>query len=113
MQVEMVAAVAILGDLDGADHAADSESPPVAQAPGPAVPGPTGCQSTTGMTQRVHQLIRQVIKGMPDCECGEQNLMADAVPESICMNQSSPLDSWSTLSAAIDCEHLVHRLEPQ
>ena len=29
------------------------------------------------------------------------------------MNQSSPLDSWSTLSAAIDCEHLAHRLEPQ
>jgi len=32
---------------------------------------------------------------------------------SSCMNQSSPLDSWSTLSAAIDCEHLAHRLEPQ
>ena len=29
------------------------------------------------------------------------------------MNQSSPLDSWFTLSAAIDCEHLAHRLEPQ
>ena len=65
------------------------------------------------MTQRIHQLIRLVSKGMPDCECGEQNLMADAVPESICMNQSSPLDSWSALSAAIDYEHLAHRLEPQ
>ena len=113
VQVEMVPAVAVPGDLGGADHAADSESPPVAQAPGPAVPGPTGCQSAPGMTQRVHPLIRLVSKGMPDCECGEQNLMADAVPESICMNQSSPLDSWSTLSADIDYEHLAHRLEPQ
>lgn len=79
----MVADVAVPGDLGGANHAADSESPPVAQAPGPAVPGPTGCQSAPGMTQRVHQLIRLVSKGMPDCECGEQNLMADAFPESI------------------------------
>lgn len=29
------------------------------------------------------------------------------------MNQRSPLDNWSTLSAAINCEHLAHRLEPQ
>jgi len=29
------------------------------------------------------------------------------------MNQSSPLDSWSILSADIDYEHLAHRLEPQ
>ena len=79
----MVAAIAVPGDLDGADHAANSESPPVALAPGPAVPGSTGCQSTSGMTQRVHPLIRLVSKGMPDCERGEQNLMADAVPESI------------------------------
>ena len=79
----MVAAVAIPGDLGGADHAAGSESPPVALAPGPAVPGSTGCQSTPGMTQRVHQLIRRVSGGMPDCERGEQNLMADAVSESI------------------------------
>ena len=70
--VEMVAAVAVPGDLDGADHAAGSESPPVALVRDP-VPGPTGCQSTPGMTQRVHQLIRQVIKGMPDCERGEQD----------------------------------------
>ena len=47
------------------------------------VPGPTGCQSAPGMTQRVHLLIRLVSKEMPDCERGEQDLMADAVPESI------------------------------
>ena len=43
------------------------------------------------MTQRIHQLIRLVSKGMPDCERGEQDLMADAVPESIMHEPVQPL----------------------
>lgn len=81
--MEMMPASSVPGNLDGADHATDSESPSITLASGPAVPGPTGCQSTPGMPQRIHQPIRRVGTGMPDRERSKQDLMADAVPEPV------------------------------